>query len=333
MLINLHNIQKGRSLLMGFAILWIITFHYWFLVGTPLTHFFNKGFLGVDIFMALSSFGLCFSLSKDYNYINFIKKRVLRILPTWWLLITLMLIVNLVSGNNHPQTIWQYICYYSGLGWWFYHNEPFGIYYYEWYIPTLLLFYLFMPWIYKWSNKLLLFGFVLSIIAGSLLSYFHIEERLDMSYQRIPVFIFGVLLYRAYKAVQEGRNIKLINRACILSSTIGVIGLILIFSGVITGLYGRLLYCFMFAMPLLLNLLVILFTKIKLYSALSYIGTITLELYILHIYEVPLREVLKIIKNRDVAIIVTTILLVGISFLISKGISRVMKHLKGSTNR
>ena len=96
---------------MGFAILWVISFHYQFLDSTPIGAFTQKGFLGVDMFIALSAFGLCFSLSKESNYIKFLKKRVLRIVPTWWLLITVMLLLAVVLGkDNYPHTVFQYIC-------------------------------------------------------------------------------------------------------------------------------------------------------------------------------------------------------------------------------
>jgi peptidoglycan/LPS O-acetylase OafA/YrhL len=314
---------------MGFAILWVITLHYQFFAGTPAEGFFRIGALGVDIFITLSAFGLCFSLSKDSNYLSFIKKRVLRILPTWWLLITVMMLVGMtLAYNNHPHNISQFLYYYSGLGWWFFHNEPFGIYYYEWYIPTILLFYLLIPWLYRWSNKVLLLSLILAITGGVLLSFFHIEERLNFSYFRVAAFIYGILLYRGYKMVQEGRDVKLVNTLCTLSSVIGISGMVLLFFDIVGNNYGALIYCFMLSMPLLFHWAVILFAKCKLTSLLSFVGTITLELYLIHLYDLPLNGVMKFINDRNVAIVVTTILLIGVSYLVSKGVSYVMKKVK-----
>lgn len=123
-MIELGYIQRYRASLMGLAILWVISFHYAFLVGTPLGALIKNGNLGVDTFVILSAFGLCFSLSKDGGYLHFIKKRVLRIVPTWWVLITAMLLVTVALGrDNYPHSVFQYLCYYSGLGWWFYYDK------------------------------------------------------------------------------------------------------------------------------------------------------------------------------------------------------------------
>ena len=198
-LINLDCLTEGRSLFMGLAILWIIAVHYSFLYDTPIGLFFRNGYLGVDIFIMLSAFGLCFSLSKDCNYKYFIKKRLLRIIPTWWVLISICLIINILLGNNHPQNLFQYLCYYSGIGWWFFHNEPYGIYYYEWYIQTLLFFYIFTPLLYKLSNAKILSIYILSIICSVILLRLGIDNRLSLSYERIPTFIFGIILYKIWK--------------------------------------------------------------------------------------------------------------------------------------
>jgi len=77
------NLAKYRQQLMGFAMSWIICYH--FGLGAfhlPLINFVGKtGYGGVDLFLFLSGLGIYFSLSKDENKRRFYLKRVLRILP------------------------------------------------------------------------------------------------------------------------------------------------------------------------------------------------------------------------------------------------------------
>lgn len=325
----IEKIQQGRSIIMGFAILWVIVFHYQFLYGTPFVVFVNKGFLGVDLFIALSAFGLCFSLLKESNYKKYLKKRILRIIPTWWIIITVMLLINIALGkDNHPHTLFQYICYYSGLGWWFYYDQSYGIYYYEWYIPTILAFYIFIPFIYKQSNRVLIWMVIFSAIIGFILSYFHLAENLQLSYFRVPTLIYGVILYRCYEMTKQGRITKSYQYSLYGSSIIGFISVLMNSLGIIELKHGMLIYSFMLSIPLFCYLIVFLFDTIRLTRIMSFVGGITLELYLLHIYNIPLNATMRIIDNKTIAICITVVLLIGIAYLVQNTISLTMKCLK-----
>ena len=318
---------------MGFAILWVISFHYSFLAGTPLGYFAEGGHLGVDIFVILSAFGLCFSLSKGGGYLHFIKKRVLRIVPTWWVLITAMLLVTVVLGrNNYPQSVFQYLCYYSGLGWWFYYDKHPGVYFYEWYIPTILLFYLFMPWLYRLSNRKLLLALLLSMAAGCLLLHFGVGGMLKLSFLRVPAFIYGIFLYRAYRVSQSVGGVKSLNVIYWVSSLVGVIGLLLLSFVFFDLRIAIQRYCFMLASPLLFSWAAILLGKLRLERALSFVGTLTLELYLLHIYNLPLYAVMRFVGNRTISTVVVTVLLIGVAYIVSKAVSSTMKKVKIARN-
>lgn len=94
-IINLDNIQKGRNAFMGLAILWIILFHYsQILSNTLISPIIEEGYLGVDIFLLLSFFGLCFSLKRDNNYVNFIKRRFKRIIPSGLFLLLFLYLIS-----------------------------------------------------------------------------------------------------------------------------------------------------------------------------------------------------------------------------------------------
>lgn len=69
---------------MGFAIVWIILFHFKAFDAVPiLGEIFRIGELGVDIFLLVSAFGLCHSINKTKSIKQFYAKRLIRIFPTW----------------------------------------------------------------------------------------------------------------------------------------------------------------------------------------------------------------------------------------------------------
>lgn len=319
--INLGEFLKHKSMFMGLAMLWIIAFHYGFLVESPVGFLITRGYLGVDIFIFLSSFSLCSSLKREPHYIPFIKRRLSRIIPVWWMLITLLLVVNILIGRNYPHNLVQLICYYSGLGWWLFYNEPFGTYYYEWYIPTLLGFYLLVPLLYKTNKKKIIYLFITSIVCISILLYFKIDERLvDLSIVRIPMLIYGVILYKIYNKEYDE---QISNRYITITSVLGL-GVFFLSLG---GIIKFTLFGFMFALPFFLSVCIFVFRGLF-NRILSFIGTITLELYLLHIYDLPLIPVQKIIDNKTIAIIVTTIILIGITYLLQKAMQLILKKVK-----
>jgi len=95
---------------MGFAILWIITFHLWHLEGGLKSYinidffdfFFEKGYLGVDIFFFLSLYGCACSYSKN-SLKRFYKNRFFRIFPIFPIY---ALVLSLLVSDFYHQPWW-----------------------------------------------------------------------------------------------------------------------------------------------------------------------------------------------------------------------------------
>ena len=138
--------KSNRSYLMGVAILWIILFHlgmfpdfYGIKDVYILKLLFGNGYLGVDIFIFLSIFGLCHSFN-NHSLKNFYKHRFLRLFPMYWIYLAVMIIVfpKILGGHGLKFALLQT----TGLAS-FYSDRI------EWYIPFLILIYITFPLIYK----------------------------------------------------------------------------------------------------------------------------------------------------------------------------------------
>ena len=184
---SIKDISTYRAELMGWSILWIMMLHFTFTQIQPLGFIAQYGFAGVDVFMLVSGFGLYHSLEKNDNILYFYGKRLLRIFPTYYLI---GIFHSLLISHDSFLT---YLYRYTTLGFW-----TNGIYW-GWYIPSLIVLYLFAP-IFKKMFTGNLFPVLGTFMACCwILAYILIdrEDIIDRSHffllYRIPAFIFGMV--------------------------------------------------------------------------------------------------------------------------------------------
>lgn len=183
----IKDISTYRSELMGWAILWIMMLHFTFNQIKPLGFIAQYGFAGVEIFLFVSGLGLYYSLEKDSYLIRFYSKRVLRIFPTYYIL---GIFASIFLFND---TLFSYMFRYTTIGFW-----TSGIYW-EWYIPSLIVLYLFSPFLKVLIDRhmFIAIGIIVATTIG--LAYYFIdkEQILDRSHffflYRIPAFMFGMV--------------------------------------------------------------------------------------------------------------------------------------------
>ena len=182
----IQDISVYRSELMGWSILWIMMLHFTFTQIKPLGFIAQYGFAGVDIFMLVSGLGIYFSLHSNHNLLQFYKKRLLRIFPTYYIL-------GIFPSILLHDSIIEYICRYSTIGFWT------GDIYWEWYIPSIVILYLLSPIIKYIIDKkyfILIFCFCISVIV---ITYYIINHKNILGLlhffflYRIPAFIFGMV--------------------------------------------------------------------------------------------------------------------------------------------
>lgn len=182
----LKDISSYRSEVMGIAMIWIMMIHFDFTQLTPLGFISQFGFLGPDLFLFVSGFGLFFSLDKNNNLYEYFKKRIIRVFPTYYILGIIPSVVF------YKDTLFDYLYRYTTIGFW--NNDLYG----DWYIPSAIMLYLWAPFIKKlFDKKLFLILYLLSIITIFLSFYLvdkdSIIDRPHFSFlHRIPSFLFGM---------------------------------------------------------------------------------------------------------------------------------------------
>lgn len=268
---SIKDISTYRSELMGIAMIWIMMIHFDFTQIKPLGFVSQFGFLGPDIFLFVSGFGLFFSLDKNHVIQNYLKKRIIRIFPTYYLL---GIIPSVIYYND---SIIEYLFRYTTIGFWT--NNIYG----EWYIPSAIMLYLWAPIIKiafdkKWYSIISLFTIIIICFAFFLVDKDTIIDRPHFSFlHRIPSFIFGMTC--AFM-IKEGLSVKLYYFIIILG--------IPIFAYLYPQhhqIYNYKNFSLTYLLPAVIALFCIILNTIKkaklLTSILSEIGKASLETYLI----------------------------------------------------
>lgn len=142
--------KKSRLYWMGLAMVWIVFFH-WLnpiienesipqTLRVWISRVSGSGYLGVDIFLFLSSYGLCHSFSKN-NFGVYLYRRLIRIFPLFLIFIVpyLYFIADYTVPYDFAKVTFLHI---SGLSI-FMPNS------YAWYLPaTIFIYWSFPIWFY-----------------------------------------------------------------------------------------------------------------------------------------------------------------------------------------
>ncbi|MEG4583559.1 acyltransferase family protein [Microcoleus sp. MON1_C5] len=119
--------------------------------------FFLLGYQGVHIFFILSGFGLAYSriLKPDESWINFMRKKIIRLYPTYWILLAVSLIIPRLRAD----------LFYGYFDWWSFWRSwiildkaiPFS-----WFMFPLIQFYVCFFLIFKFLQKFSIKHFILN---------------------------------------------------------------------------------------------------------------------------------------------------------------------------
>ena len=307
-----ESIGKHRSALMGLAMILVFLHHarsekLGFMPTGFLGAICDIGNLGVDIFLFLSAFGLCFSLKKN-SIKKFYINRFKRILPTWWVILFLIHIIGIFVGSKfpigsyvYPHSIADMFFWYTGLGYFF------NTCHYEWYIPTLLFFYLLIPLIYKLSRNGVLLMVVLSVPLVLLYKWSGILPYLSLSVIRIPIFLLGVLFF---KDLEQEKYNRFLLTCLVLFICLFALSFFFKIPTVVQA--APLLPMCMGLISLFLSIKYTRFIEVFF----TFVGTISLEFYMIHPLRRPQYLLSFFIHNSAMQVLLAFVLCLALSYLL-----------------
>lgn len=185
-------VSKNRSYLMGIAMLFVVVFHAFCWIYNPVGGF-NIGYVGVDMFLFLSGFGLASSFEKNKLSI-FYKNRLKRIYPMY----SLAVLTTYLFLCQNDWGIDDLLYNLSSLG--FYTKG--GTQRYDWYLESLFTLYFLFPVFYHLSKLkyiALLFLFMLTVFV---LYKYDVPWWYDCFIGRLPIFLYGIMFTQCYKSAK-----------------------------------------------------------------------------------------------------------------------------------
>lgn len=211
---NLFSISEARNVIFGIATLWIGLFHSDQLTLSVLTknqflidafkYFRGCGNIGVDMFLFLSGVGLFFSFTKDSNVLSFWKKRLMRVLPSAFLIATFYFSLRYVNGRATSGLLH----YISRLTFTYFFVKGERVF---WFISLILVLYIVFPIFFKAIEKFRLWG-MLGLVALTVAGTFLIRWIMpgfygywEIALCRVPAFVVGIW---AGKFVMEKKEIS-----------------------------------------------------------------------------------------------------------------------------
>lgn len=184
-----------------------------------LTYFnVSLGDIGISLFIIMSGLTLALSANFDFSILKFYKKRILAIMPSFWMTYLIVAIVYLIFGKKIGDGhYWKIVLTFLGLDGFFLYRMTNFYLVGEWYTGYMLITYIFFPIIYFRMKITPILNFIILFLLSIILHLnynhlFKIQETCN-PLMRLVDFSFG-MLFILYIAQNQR-----IRKVCFLIST------------------------------------------------------------------------------------------------------------------
>ena len=330
---TLKEVIKYRKIWMGFAILWVIFFHFGYKPPDPLAALQSSGYSGVDIFFFASGIGCYLSYSRDKNAAAFIKRRFIRIMPTYFVFIVIWCTYKVITdGMDFTTVLGNIFCVQDLTG----KDGSFN-----WYFGAMWIFYLLTPYFVAVADKIKKpAGCVLFCLLLVLFSFpFWNVKALIIIVTRMPVYFLGMYLAKRSQVSDDKISLKFMLIATVLS-IISLAAFIVCYFKLHDELwnYGLWWYPFIITAPTICLYLSFICKQLEkksvgrnILKAFSFIGSYTFELFLVHMF--VFKEVSSMIMERQpnhvIAIWFAALIPVAIGaailYQLTKGVNKLIK--------
>lgn len=330
---TLKEVIKYRKIWMGFAILWVIFFHFGYKPPDPLAALQSSGYSGVDIFFFASGIGCYLSYSRDKNAAAFIKRRFIRIMPTYFVFIVIWCTYKVITdGMDFTTVLGNIFCVQDLTG----KDGSFN-----WYFGAMWIFYLLTPYFVAVADKIKKpAGCVLFCLLLVLFSFpFWNVKALIIIVTRLPVYFLGMYLAKRSQVSDDKISLKFMLIATVLS-IISMAAFIVCYFKLHDELwnYGLWWYPFIITAPTICLYLSFISKQLekksvgqKILKAFSFIGSYTFELFLVHMF--VFKEVSSMIMERQpnhviaiwFAALIPVTIGAAILYQLTKGVKKLIK--------
>ena len=292
---NLNRLLKRRDAVYGFCAVWILLFHIYRNISLPavpvLSNALRLGNLGVDIFLFLS--GICLSRSvarhqyTGKKWFIFYQRRCFRVLLPY-LIVAIPFFCWAAIFERSGGLIRRVALFFSDL---FY--LTFLIYGTQtiWFVLGIMICYLLFPLLYRCAVKascvqklMLLLGILCFAFVAAFLPYLH---NLEIVWARLPIFVIGAY-FGTYKEPSNYSK-KSTLPLCVASVlTILLLGWAVSSNWIPSRSDAWLLIRWLVYVPVTLAFLYLVSHFGPQSRVLAWLGTISLEIYLVHITAIRL---------------------------------------------
>lgn len=313
--------MKNKKSIMFFSSLLVVIFHLWINIFDRTNNLFEVEtflrqtcFIGVDIFFFLSSYSI--SKKEIKNYKEFILSRFIKV----YLPFILFSITALIYFKWDIKT---FLLTISGINLFLKGGGSF-----LWFIPAIMIIYIFLPLYNKFNNKnnkitpviLILIWLFFTLLISKFTTY----TKVFIFTNRIPIIIIASLL-------SKNKILDKLNKKQYLTITIIliIVGYIIQFNlNNITFSYIKDVY-YITSIPLTLGL-ILLINLIKTNKLINILGSVSLEMYCIQmIFGFKIASItFNYIKNPLISNIITIIIIIILSILLNLIINNINKILK-----
>ncbi|MEE0265882.1 MAG: acyltransferase [Acutalibacteraceae bacterium] len=290
------DLLRYRNAWLGCAMIWIFLFHAEVNFGVAvLNKIKDIGYGGVDICLFASGIGCYYSLTSDSDAVNFLKRRLKRIMPTYFIFIVAWL-------------AYMFLC--NDFGWRMAIGNLFAVQHltgleqsFNWYISAILIFYIVAPYFKRLVDKA---SFGVNLLVIAFLIILSIPFWRSFTYiviaTRVPIFYIGMLFGKLCKQDKKMNVASAVTLTVMLIAGVAMWFAFLYLLNADLWAYGLYWYPFILIAPPLC-ILVSYVARIleknrvskKLLEAVSLIGNYSFEVYLLHL---PLVAVVSMLINR-----------------------------------
>ena len=282
--IELANISRFRGALMGIAMLIIILFHVDLARSDIFFGLRRMGNLGVDMFLFLSGVGLWFSWMKTPSCRHFYFRRLVRIYPAWLIIACLYYIPRL---HVHDAASLVNLVGEIGFNWNFWLHDELNF----WYIPAIMMLYLFAPPymkligrhpVYRWLPVVMIMW---CILVEWVTPIHHAVGHLEIFWSRVPIFFIGINMGEMVrqKRTIDGQGIWMLIIMFVMTS-VSCFFLEQERHGQFPLFVERMLYIPLTITFILLCNRVLRRTPRWVNASLAFVGALSLECYLIHLH-------------------------------------------------